>query len=145
MDWSSSSGFFRGAMPTPANSVTLAAVELQEVLQLEGIPFCFIGGLAVQRWGEPRVTVDADATILTRFVDDEKWTDQLLASFRPRRPDARAFALRHQSPRTFLLRLSRTMLKRLPCILTCLTAAASLRASLHDVLRSFTPSKSNKM
>ena len=27
--------------------------------------FCFIGGVAVQRWGEPRLTQDVDLTVLT--------------------------------------------------------------------------------
>lgn len=58
--------------------------------------FCFIGGLAVNRWGEPRYTQDADATVLTEFVHDEKLVDYLLASFRPRRADARVFALRNR-------------------------------------------------
>jgi hypothetical protein len=83
-------------MPRRVNAVTLAAVELQEVLKSIKVPFCIIGGLAVQRWGEPRLTVDADATILTRFVEDEKWTDLLLSRFAPRRPDAREFALRNR-------------------------------------------------
>lgn len=42
-----------------------AAAELQSRLAEIGLPFCFIGGIAVQRWGEPRLTVDADATVLT--------------------------------------------------------------------------------
>src|SRR5690349_15334238 len=28
---------------------------------------CFIGGVAVQRWGEPRLTRDVDLTLLTGF------------------------------------------------------------------------------
>jgi hypothetical protein len=42
-----------------------AAAELQKVCAAEGWRFCFIGGLAVIRWGEPRETVDADLTLLT--------------------------------------------------------------------------------
>ena len=37
--------------------------------------------------------VDADATVLTSFDHDERLIDSLLARFRPRRSDARAFAL----------------------------------------------------
>jgi hypothetical protein len=70
-----------------------AALELQDRLVETGLPFCFIGGIAVQRWGEPRLTVDADATVLTSFDHDERLVDALLARFRPRRSDARAFAL----------------------------------------------------
>jgi len=71
-----------------------AALELQEFLDLHGERFCIIGGLAVQRWGEVRLTVDADATVLTDWVRDEFITDLLLDSpFVPRRADAREFAL----------------------------------------------------
>jgi hypothetical protein len=35
-----------------------AASDLQALCEAEGWRFCFIGGLAVQRWGEPRETVD---------------------------------------------------------------------------------------
>ncbi len=40
------------------------AVWLQRRLRKEGISFCFIGGLAFQRWGEVRRTVDIDLTVL---------------------------------------------------------------------------------
>ncbi|MEI6070685.1 MAG: hypothetical protein WCS31_02750 [Verrucomicrobiae bacterium] len=74
-----------------------AAVELQEFLELHGQRFCIIGGLAVQRWGEVRLTVDADATVLTDWVRDEFVTDLLLGShFAPRRADAREFALKNR-------------------------------------------------
>ena len=42
-----------------------AALELQERLQEIGLPYCFIGGVAVQGWGEPRLTLDADASVLS--------------------------------------------------------------------------------
>lgn len=37
-----------------------AAAELQTVCGAHGWRYCFIGGLAVLRWGEPRETVDVD-------------------------------------------------------------------------------------
>jgi hypothetical protein len=49
------------------NEVIRAAAELQSVCEAEGWRFCLIGGLAVQRWGEPRETVDVDLTLLTAF------------------------------------------------------------------------------
>ncbi len=76
------------------NPAAEAAIELQTCLQRERFPFCFIGGLAVNRWGEPRYTHDADATVLTQFVDDERLVDCLLKHFQGRRPDVREFALR---------------------------------------------------
>ena len=73
-----------------------AALELQERLQEIGLPYCFIGGIAVQRWGEPRLTVDADATVFSDWSNDERLTDALLANFAGRRADSREFALRHR-------------------------------------------------
>ena len=48
--------------------VIRAAAGLQAVCEEEHWRFCFIGGLALQRWGEPRETVDVDLTLLTGFV-----------------------------------------------------------------------------
>jgi hypothetical protein len=74
-----------------------AALELQEFLDAHGEKFCIIGGLAVQRWGEVRLTVDADATVLTDWSRDEVVTDLLLGStFLPRMADARDFALKNR-------------------------------------------------
>ena len=39
-----------------------AARELQRFLESGDYRFCFIGGIAFQRWGEPRVTEDLDVT-----------------------------------------------------------------------------------
>jgi hypothetical protein len=79
-----------------------AALELQGFLESHGEKFCIIGGLAVQRWGEVRLTVDADATVLTDWSRDEVVTDLLLGSpFLPRMADARDFAL---SNRVLLLK-----------------------------------------
>jgi len=70
-----------------------AASALQSFCEKENWRFCFIGGIAVQRWGEPRQTVDADLTLLTGFGAEEKFVDSLLTAFEPRRSDARQFAL----------------------------------------------------
>jgi len=83
------------------NAVLEAACEVQGVLHREGAEFCFIGGLAIQRWGEPRFTNDADLSLLTRFIEDERWTDFLLSHFEARYPNAKEFAL---SRRVVLLR-----------------------------------------
>ena len=80
-----------------------AALELQTRLKEIGLPYCFIGGIAVQRWGEPRLTVDADATVLSGWTEDERVADGLLATFAGRRIDSRDFALRY---RVLLLRAS---------------------------------------
>jgi hypothetical protein len=83
------------------NEVIQAAFELQSVCQAQGWRFCFIGGLAVLRWGEPRETVDADLVLLSGFGGEERFVQILLQHFQGRIPDAEAFALNR---RVLLLR-----------------------------------------
>jgi hypothetical protein len=78
------------------NPVLDAAVELQAFCSGKGWKFCIIGGLAVQRWGEPRNTQDADLTLWTGFGGEEAFVDELLKSFLGRRSDAKAFALQYR-------------------------------------------------
>jgi len=49
------------------NRVFEAALEIDRFCRERLWPFCIIGGVAVQRWGEPRGTQDVDLTILTGF------------------------------------------------------------------------------
>lgn len=74
----------------------VAAAEAQQFLHGRGERFCFIGGLAVQRWGEPRFTRDVDLTLLCELGLESRAVDLVLSGFRPRVPDARQFALRHR-------------------------------------------------
>ena len=78
-----------------------AAADLQSYCIAQGWQFCFIGGIAVQRWGVPRYTEDADLTLITRFVDDEPCCRKLLERFAARTSDAFDFA---QRSRVLLLR-----------------------------------------
>lgn len=78
-------------------------MELQKFCDQRQWRFCFIGGVAVQRWGEPRFTADADMTLLTGFGDELPFVSELLVHFAPRRPDALEFALKN---RVLLLRAS---------------------------------------
>lgn len=78
-----------------------AAAALQQVCESHGWRYCFIGGIALQRWGEPRLTNDADLTLLTGFGGEEAFVDVLLQHFAGRLNDVREFALRH---RVLLLR-----------------------------------------
>ena len=64
----------------------LAAARVQVSFLEHGWRFCFIGGVAVQRWGNPRFTRDLDITLLTGFGDEKKFVDVLLEELRPRRP-----------------------------------------------------------
>lgn len=82
------------------NPIFAAAAEMESACRSAGFSFCFIGGLAVQRWGEPRMTADVDLTLLTGFGNEEPYIDRLLATFRGRIDDAREFALTN---RTLLL------------------------------------------
>ena len=76
------------------NGVLEAALQLQSFFLARQWRFCFIGGLAVQKWSEPRVTDDADVTLFPGFGGEEPYVDALLEWLEPRRADAREFALR---------------------------------------------------
>lgn len=91
-------------VPPPApglKSVLGAAVEIQAFLRARGERYCLIGGLALQRWGEPRLTRDVDLTLFCSFGAEATTADMLLAEFSPRVEDARNFALQR---RVLLLR-----------------------------------------
>jgi len=81
--------------------VIRAAVELQSFCEAQGWRYCFIGGLALQRWGEPRETVDVDLTLLTGFGHEEPFVEILLGRFEARIENAAQFAL---TRRVLLLR-----------------------------------------
>ncbi len=83
-------------MALGVEELLLAAVRVQSLLLERGWRFCFIGGVAIQRWGNPRFTTDIDLTLLTGFGAEESFVDPLLRSLQPRRPNAREFALRHR-------------------------------------------------
>lgn len=68
-------------------------LELQELLAAQGWEFCFIGGIAVQRWSEPRFTKDMDLTVLTGYGPEEKFTRFLLSHFKARIHDPIEFAI----------------------------------------------------
>lgn len=68
------------------------AHELQKEFEKRKWQFCFIGGIALQRWGNPRLTVDIDITLLTGFGGEEIFVDELLKMFTSRRKNAKEFA-----------------------------------------------------
>ena len=74
------------------NALIRAAADLQAVCEDQGWQYCFIGGLAVQRWGEPRETVAVDLTLLTGFADESAFVRTLVAAFEPRVENVEAFA-----------------------------------------------------
>jgi hypothetical protein len=78
------------------NPLFAAALDLQRFFEARQWRFCFIGGLAVQRWGEPRLTLDVDCTLLTGFGDEARYVDELLVTFAGRVERPREFALAHR-------------------------------------------------
>jgi hypothetical protein len=72
------------------------AAELQRFLDMKQWQNCVIGGIAVQRWGEPRLTADVDLTLLTGFGGEEPYVDALLARYESRVASPREFALAHR-------------------------------------------------
>lgn len=83
------------------NALIRAAADLQAVCDVHQWRFCFIGGLAVLRWGEPRETVDVDLTLITGFGHEREFISVLTQAFRPRIDQAETFA---QINRVLLLR-----------------------------------------
>jgi Nucleotidyltransferase of unknown function (DUF6036) len=72
------------------------AAQLQAFCDRQQWQCCYIGGIAVQRWGEPRVTRDVDLTLLTGFGGEAPYVDKLLAEYPARIRDARTFAIRNR-------------------------------------------------
>jgi hypothetical protein len=78
------------------NPILEAALEVQSFCRAQGWRFCIIGAIAVQRWGEPRLTQDVDVTVLSGFGSEREFVDALLSGYGRRIPDARDFALEHR-------------------------------------------------
>jgi hypothetical protein len=78
------------------NPILETALEIQRFCRKRGWRFSFIGAIAVQRWGEPRLTQDVDLTVLSGFGSEAGFVDALLSTYQGRLPDAREFALRHR-------------------------------------------------
>jgi len=60
----------------------------------------------VQRWGEPRLTVDIDISLLTGFGNEEQFVKYLSHKYEPRIDNADEFALRN---RVLLLKSDRNI------------------------------------
>lgn len=78
------------------NSLFQAGLELQQSLEAKNWPFCFIGGLAVIRWGEIRITQDIDICLLVGFGSEDSYINGLLKTFKSRISDPVAFALKNR-------------------------------------------------
>ena len=75
------------------NILFQAAADIQQTLQNKKWPFCFIGGLAVLRWGEMRMTQDIDLCLLCGFGNEKSYIEELTKEYKSRIDDASAFAV----------------------------------------------------
>ena len=75
------------------NALFAAAKEISNFMRQQGWEFCIIGGLAVQRWGEPRTTLDVDIDLLADWGEEEKYITVILDKFESRISDGKQFAL----------------------------------------------------
>ena len=73
-----------------------AAWELHLFFTGLGIPYAIIGGMAVQHWGEPRLTQDVDVTILAPLENPTETIQKIVGRFPARIADAAAFARRNR-------------------------------------------------
>jgi hypothetical protein len=71
-----------------------SALEIQNFFDENGWRFCFIGGVALQRWAIPRLTNDADLTLLTGFGSESDYVEKILQKFTARIENPLEFALR---------------------------------------------------
>ncbi|MGD9584013.1 MAG: nucleotidyl transferase AbiEii/AbiGii toxin family protein [Lysobacterales bacterium] len=75
----------------PVFDAALAAQQVCEQLELK---FCVIGGVALQRWGEPRFTADADLSVLVEPGREDAVTSALLERLAARIENPLDFARR---------------------------------------------------
>jgi len=73
-----------------------AAIQVAKWLEEQGIRHFFLGGIALQYWGEPRLTRDVDVTVLVAPDDLDMFLHNAIKAFKPRIPDAIEFARRHR-------------------------------------------------
>jgi hypothetical protein len=72
------------------------ARQLQRFCDQRGWRSCVIGGIAVQRWSEPRLTRDVDLTLLAGFGAEDAFIDALLTAYPARIDNAKDFARRYR-------------------------------------------------
>lgn len=69
------------------------AVWVHERFNDLGLVHGFIGGLALQAWGEARVTRDVDVAVMTGFGNEREVVERILGAIPSRHPDPVEFAL----------------------------------------------------
>lgn len=83
-------------MDVDLSELIAAADRLQRCWQDRQIQFCFIGGLAVHRWGQPRQTDDVDATVWTEFGNERPVIDLVMQGLVGRIADVEQFAVQNR-------------------------------------------------
>ena len=78
------------------NALFAAAADIEHFCRDHKWRYCIIGGLAVQRWGDPRQTRDVDLTVVTGLGSEALYIDPLIARYHARIDSAREFALAHR-------------------------------------------------
>jgi hypothetical protein len=74
-----------------------AAWEVGQFLAEHGISYAVIGGLAVQFWGDVRLTIDADLTVASSLAEgSEPFVDLITGQFQSRIANPREFARRNR-------------------------------------------------
>ncbi len=73
-----------------------AAAEVDGFCRRMGWRHCVIGGMALLRWGEQRMTKDVDITLLTGFGNEEAYVAALLAEFEALPASPMEFALKNR-------------------------------------------------
>jgi hypothetical protein len=78
------------------NQQEAAAWEIHQLLKKLGVAYAVIGGMAVQFWGEPRLTQDVDVTVAVPVEDTEYIVHEVLKIFKPRIDNALDFAIQNR-------------------------------------------------
>jgi len=71
-----------------------AALAAQAACERVNLEFCVIGGVALQRWGEPRFTADVDLSVLVELGHEDAVTIALLEQLEARVENPLDFARR---------------------------------------------------
>lgn len=75
------------------NTLFEAAKEICDFMAERRWLYCVIGGLAVQRWGEPRTTLDVDISLLAEWGAEDVYVTAILNRFQSRITDGHEFAI----------------------------------------------------
>ncbi|MDY0042256.1 MAG: hypothetical protein RBS57_18245 [Desulforhabdus sp.] len=78
------------------NPIIETALEVERFFKTKKWRYCFIGGMAVIRWGEPRFTQDVDLALLTGFGSEEKFIHDLTVEFQARIDVLEQFAVKNR-------------------------------------------------